>query len=336
MTVRRTRPFAERDYNAYARLASIGEGVRLEPDAARAQDARWDHARYHRSRVVVVDEEDAPIGFGEIRQEPSRYDPRRYFLRLAVDPALRRTGIGATLWDGIAIELRARDAEIVCLWAGDATACQAFITKRGFVEVGRAYLEVIAVASAPLPTPKIEERISGMGIRIATLAQLREERGDVALEAAWDLHFACRSDQPTLGHVTAQPYADWLAFNVDDPAAIPEAYFVAVSGERLVGVSSVRHEGEDSLRIGLTGVLPGYRRRGIGRALKLRVHAWALANGMRQIHTSTPAANKPMVALNASRAYVTAGHAGGYELPRRPLVSTPAPDHQPDPEGEGP
>jgi len=314
VTARRVRPFAERDYNAYARLASIGEGVRLEPDAARALDARWDHARFYRSRVVVADEEDAPLGFGEIRQEPSRYDPGRYFLRLAVDPALRRTGIGAALWDHVAIELAARDAEIVCLWAGDLTACQAFITKRGFVEVGRAYLEVIAVASAPLPTPKLEERIAAMGIRITTLAQLREERGDIALEAAWDLHFACRSDQPTLGQVTAQPYADWLAFNVDDPAAIAEAYFVAVSGDRLVGVSSLRREGEDSLRIGLTGVLPGFRRRGIGRALKLRVHAWARANRMREIHTSTAASNKPMVALNDSLGYVTVGSIGGYEL----------------------
>ncbi len=295
MTARRVRSFAERDYNAYARLASIGEGLRLEPDAARAFDARWDHARFYRSRVVAVDEEDAPLGFGEIRQEPSRYDPGRYFLRLAVDPALRRAGIGAALWDHLTKELAAREAEIVCLWAGDATACQAFIAKRRFIEVGRAYLEVIAVASAPLPTPKIEEGIARMDIRIATLAQLRDERGDVALEAAWDLYFACRSDQPTLGQVTAQPYADWLAFNVDDPAAIPEAYFVAVSGDRLVGVSSVRHEGEDSLRIGLTGVLPGFRRRGIGRALKLRVHAWARANGMREIHTSTAAANRPMV-----------------------------------------
>jgi len=241
VTARRVRPFAERDYNAYARLASIGEGVRLEPDTARALDARWDHTRFYRSRVVVVDEEDAPLGFGEIRQEPSRYEPGRYFLRLGVDPAFRRTGIGAALWDQLKAELAARDAEIACLWAGDATACQAFIVKRRFVEVGRAYLEVIAVASAPLPTPKIEEGIQRQGIRIATLAQLREERGDVALEAAWDLHFACRSDQPTLGRVTAQPYADWLAFNVDDPAAIPEAYFVAVSDGRLVGVSSVRH-----------------------------------------------------------------------------------------------
>ena len=48
MTARRVRPFAERDYSAYARLASIGEGQRLEPDAARALDARWDHTHFYR------------------------------------------------------------------------------------------------------------------------------------------------------------------------------------------------------------------------------------------------------------------------------------------------
>jgi len=48
------------------------------------------------------------------------------------------------------------------------------------------------------------------------------------------------------------------------------------------------------------------------------VHAWARANGMREIHTSTAAANKPMVALNDSLGYVTVGSIGGYELRLRP------------------
>jgi GNAT superfamily N-acetyltransferase len=310
----RVRRFAEQDYTAYARIASIAEGRHLDAASARAADASWDLARYDRLRVVAVDEEDAAVGYGEIHHEPSRYDPRRYFLRLGVDTERRRRGIGAALWDRVAIELTARSAAVVGLWAGDAMACQSFIGKRGFAEVVRAYVQVLAVASAPLPTPAIEERVAAAGIRITTLAALRSARGDEVLEAAWDLYAACRLDQPTLGRVTAQPLADWLAYNVADDDALPEAAFIALEGPRLVGVSSARRDGEDRLRIAVTGVLPAYRRRGIGRLLKLRVHAWARANGFAEIHTSTTKPNVGMVALNDALGYAIVGSWGGYEL----------------------
>ena len=76
-----------------------------------------------------------------------------------------------------------------------------------------------------------------------------------------------------------------------DTAALPEGHFVALEGARYVGVCSLRRETDDTLRIGLTGVLPAYRRRGIGRLLKLRAHAWARAHGFREIHTTTTNTN---------------------------------------------
>jgi GNAT superfamily N-acetyltransferase len=314
VTVWRVRPFADPDYTAYARIASIAEGERIDAASAREADARWDRSRYDRLRVVAVDEEDAPIGYGEIHHEPSRYDPRRYFLRLGVDTGRRRRGVGAALWERIAVELAARSAEVVGLWAGDATACQTFITKRGFVEVTRAYAQVLAIASAPLPSRALDERVSRAGVRVTTLAALRDALGDAALEATWDLHSACELDHGGLGRATPQPLAEWVAANLTGEAALPDAYFVALDGARYVGVSSVRRAGEDTLRSGITGVLPAYRRRGIGRLLKLRVHAWALAHGYREIHTNTTRADPAMLALNDALGYPIVASWGGYEL----------------------
>ena len=314
MTGWRVRPFDDHDYTAYARIASIAEGERIEAASARARDARWDPARFDRLRVVAVDEEDAPLGYGEIRHEPSRFDPRRYFISLGVDPATRQRGLGAAIWDRLATELGTRRAEIACLWAADATACQTFVTKRGFAEVTRMYAEVRAIASAPLPTRALQERVTGTGIRVTTLAALRDALGDDALEAAWDLHSACRLDDAGLGRATPQPLGDWIVENVTDTAALPEAYFVALDGARYVGVSSVRREGEDTLRVGITGVLPAYRRRGIGRLLRLRVHAWAKANGFSEIHTNTTKESSALLALNDSLGYPIVASWGGYEL----------------------
>lgn len=318
MTAWRIRPFADSDYAAYSRIASIADGERLDPRSARAADARWDSERYERLRVVAVDEEDAPVGYAEIHHEPRWYDPRRYFLRLGVDPERRRRGIGGALWTSLAAELARRSAEVVGLWAGDATACQAFVTKRGFIEVARSYAQVRAVASAPLPTRAIEERVQSTGVRVTTLAALRDALGDAALEAAWDLNAACRPDHAGLGRATPQPFADWLAENVAGERALPEAHFIALDRARYVGVSSALRDGDDAVRMGITGVLPAYRRRGIGRLLKLRVHAWARAHGITEIHTTVTSGDPAMLALNDALGYPIVGSWGGYELRLRP------------------
>jgi GNAT superfamily N-acetyltransferase len=318
----RVRAFEEHDRAAYARIAGLAEGRRLDAAETRAEDGRWDRARYEQVRFVAVDEEDAPVGYAEIHHEPSRYDPRRYVLRLGVDTDRRRRGIGAALWDRVALEVAARSAEVVGLWTGDATACQSFITKRGFVEVTRAYAQVRALATAPLPTRAIEERVTRTGIRVTTLAALHDARGDDALQAAWDLHAACRLEDVALGKATPQPIAEWLADNMTGETALPEAHFIALDGARYVGVSSARRDGEDTLRVGMTGVLPAYRRRGIGRLLKLRVHAWGRAHGFTEIHTQTTKASTALLALNDSLGYPIVGSWGGYELR---LGATPRP-----------
>lgn len=313
MTAWRVRAFEDRDYNAYARIARLHRSGIADAGAARSEDARLD-PRSDLVRVVAVDEEDAPVGYGTISHDLGRYDPRRYVLDLGVDTTLRRRGIGAAIWDRLRALLASRGAEVVGLWAGDATACQAFVTKRGFVEVGRMYQQVLAVASAPLPTRAFEERVRAIGITITTLAALRDAVGELALEAAWDLHSACRLEFVTLGRATPDPFPEWTRANLTDDAALPEAHFIALDGSRYVGACSLHRDGDDTLRIGLTGVLPAYRRRGIGRLLKLRAHGWARVNGFQEIHTTTTKANTAMLALNDALGYPIVGSWGGYEL----------------------
>jgi GNAT superfamily N-acetyltransferase len=310
--VTRVRLFADRDYPAYVRIKRLAEQRDISVAEAREQDGRWDHSRYERVRVVAVDEEDAPVGYGEIYHEPSRFDPRRYFIRLAVDPRLRRQGIGAALWTGLRAELDERSAKVACLWADDGTACREFIVERGFVEVVRSFEQVLALARAQHPIAATEEAVTAQGIRIETMSELLARRGRDALALIHELYTSSRADQPTLGAVTARPFEDWRREVFDELHGLPDGYFVASDDDRLVGCSAVRAAGEDVLRILITGVLPEYRRRGIARLLKLRVHAWARANGYREIHTST--ANPAVVALNTALGYAIVASWGGYEL----------------------
>jgi mycothiol synthase len=308
----RVRLFADRDYPAFVRIKRLAEQRDISVAGAREEDGRWDHSRYEEVRVVAVDEEDAPVGYGEIYHEPSRFDPRRYFVRIAVDPRLRRQGIGAAIWTQLRDELDERSANVACLWADDGTACREFIVRRGFVEVVRSFEQVVALATAPLHLAAAEGAVASRGIRVETLTELRAREGDECLLRVHELYTASRVDQPTLGRVTAREFEDWRREVFDDLHGLPEGFFLARDGDRLVGCSAVHAAGEDVLRILITGVLPEYRRRGIGRLLKLRVHTWARAHGYREIHTST--ANVAVVALNTALGYAIVGSWGGYEL----------------------
>ena len=184
--------------------------------------------------------------------------------------------------------------------------------RRGFIEVVRSYEQVVALATAPLQMAAAEKQVAGRGIRVETLSELRAREGEESLKQVHQLYTASRVDQPTLGTVTARPFDDWRREVFDELHGIPDAYFVASDGELLVGCSAVHPSGEDVLRILITGVLPEYRRQGIARLLKLRVHNWARANGYREIHTST--ANVAVVALNTALGYAIVDSWGGYEL----------------------
>ena len=314
----RVRPFAERDHVAFARIRSTGEGEPTTPEESRARDADWDWSRYERVRVVAVDEEDAPLGYGEIFQEPTRFDPRRFYLRLAVDLRMRRGGIGELIWRQLLAELRERAALSAYVWARDATAGARFVSQRGFHEVIRWYAQVRAVASAPLPTPAQDERLARAGVRIATLAELARVDPN-ALEKAHETYFASRLDQATLGRVTPTPFTEWRRVHIDSPSALLDAYFVAIADDRFVGQSAAsRSRSDDVLGVHATGVLPAYRRRGIARSLKLRLHSYARANGYTELHTRTARENAAIVALNTSLGYAVVESYAGYELALTP------------------
>jgi GNAT superfamily N-acetyltransferase len=235
-------------------------------------------------------------------------------MRLAVDLRMRRRGIGDAIWRQLRAELDERHARGVFAAARYDTAGERFITARGFREVIRWYTQVRAVKTAPLPTPAQEERLSAAGVRIAPLAELRDVEPD-ALAKAHELYFASRLDQASLGRVTPTTFEEWRAWHIDPEGAIADAYLIAIADGRYVGQTvGRRSRSEDVLDIGATGVLPAYRRRGVARALKLRLHAYARGAGFHELHTRTARENAAMVALNESLGYVIVESSGGFEL----------------------
>lgn len=111
----RVRPFHPHDYPRLAKIKHEAEGEQVTVEDLRRYDERWDHARFEKVRVVAQDEEGVAIGYGELHQEPDRFDPQRYLLHLAVDVPYRRRGVATAIWEHLRAELSERAASVVRL-----------------------------------------------------------------------------------------------------------------------------------------------------------------------------------------------------------------------------
>ena len=118
------------------------------------------------------------------------------------------------------------------------------------------------------------------GIRIVTWAERPELiRGiyEVAVEASADI--------PGDEEDEIEPFEDWLAHEMQaGPGDRPEATFVAVAGDVVVGYSKFSVSPESTVaHHDLTGVKRAWRKRGIARALKQAQIAWAKQNGYERL-----------------------------------------------------
>jgi GNAT superfamily N-acetyltransferase len=295
------RPYADADL-----AAMVGVRSRAAPEAATTveqaayRESLWDTSRYTRVRLVA-ERDDQVVGWGEVTHAPWRFHPRKYALRLYVEPTRQGQGIGSALHDRLLDELRERGALLARATVHETRPrAVEFFTRRGYAEVERfwpSHLDVARFDFARFATA--DERVAGQGIVLTTLAEERARDAGI-VRPLYDLAFRSEFDEPTVDPATPVPFEEWLASEIDDPQVLPDAYFLARDGARLVGLSSlVRLAGQpEALDTGYTCVDPDYRGRGIAIALKLRAIAYARAHGYREIRTENHSLNVPMLRIN--------------------------------------
>ncbi|WP_018351383.1 GNAT family N-acetyltransferase [Longispora albida] len=118
---------------------------------------------------------------------------------------------------------------------------------------------------------------------------------DTELEKLMMLDCALREDVP--GSEGWQPDAQWFREETyDSPYFDPEAYLVALDGEDYVGLVRIWKGPRPVPRLGLIGLLPDYRRRGLARALVSQAFRALHARGVPEVVAEADVTN---VASNA-------------------------------------
>jgi GNAT superfamily N-acetyltransferase len=222
----------------------------------------------------------------------------------------RRRGAGTALYRGISAWCVERGLDTFeARMEADDEASLGVILRHGFAEIGRdtrMVLDLTATDAPPLDAP--------LGIEIATWAERPElARGmyDVAVDAYPDVP-GSRDDE-------MEPFEDWLAHDMQGSADRPEATFVAIAGDEVVGYSKLFLTAAlpTTASHDMTGVKRAWRGRGVAGALKRASIGWAKAHGYERLVTSNELRNEPIRRLNARLGY---REASGHVIVRGPLL----------------
>jgi GNAT superfamily N-acetyltransferase len=262
-------------------------------------NAVWPHdkvtlAEVHSYKAGMVDHVDLiarvdgePAGSAVAAIPPQRRD--LVFALTTVLVELRRHGAGTALYESISdwASERGLDTIEVPVLDNDPESL-AFALRRGFREERREKGVVLCLAE--IEPPPIEPPD---GVMIVTWA----EQPELALEAEPDI--------PGFEDDEMKSFDDWLAHDMQGSDDKPEATFVAVAGDEVVGYAkfSLTPAQPTTARHDITGVKRAWRGRGVAGALKATQIVWAKANGYEELHTRNDERNAPIRHLNKRFGY---------------------------------
>jgi mycothiol synthase len=229
-----------------------------------------------------------PAGFGLAGVFPEQEGEPFAYAELGVAPDFKGHGVGGALYEALSEHVQGLGKSELQLEVGeDDGGAIAFLEKRGYREVERQ--KAVALDLRALE-PSTVEPPAGVEIRSWV------ERSDLA-EAMFELYREASADIPGLDAEMEASFDEWRVRELERPARRHDLSFVALSGEDLVGYATLDVFPAGGFH-GLTAVARAWRRRGVGRALKLSQIAAAKAAGLEKLYTESEERNEPMRRLN--------------------------------------
>ena len=228
------------------------------------------------------------------RRPPAARGPRPHVVTVLAEH--RRRGVGTALYRSLSAWTREHGIDEIEVPAlDDDPESIAFATRRGFVEERRELGVVLELTGMGPP-----ELVAPDGIEIVSWAdrpELAHGMYEVSLEAYPDI--------PGFEDDELESFEDWLAHDMQGSGDYPEATFVAVAGDEVVGYAKFALTAAQPTVAfhDVSGVKRAWRGRGIARALKTAQIRWAIANGFTELRTRNEERNEPIRRLNASLGY---------------------------------
>jgi mycothiol synthase len=273
------RPFTPDDYPGLADVLTI-----VEPQhPTTADDIRnWDEhreAKIH-SRRWVAEINGQIIASGVFSQNEWAYHPQKFYIIIRVHPDYRRQGIGSALYQAAYDALRAHDPTVIQAAVMDnEPEGQQFALKHGYVEYARRWESRADAASFdPTPYRDLDAQLANKGITIKSLEEI--EASEPRDRRLHHIFTETLLEVPYPDPVTPPDFDAFKEQILYFPTVLTAGSFVALDGDELIGLTiNFLNEADNSLSVVYTGVLPAYRGKGVGLALKIRPLLYAQEHG---------------------------------------------------------
>jgi GNAT superfamily N-acetyltransferase len=242
------------------------------------------------------------VGFARAQVDADVPVAGRRRLWVVVAHAVRRRGIGTALLGAVGGAAA----------AGGATefhASTSLAEPDGLAfALARGFREIEAEHELHLDLDAFDPGAHVLAGRLHRLAALQCSDPDW-FERYYRLHTAVEATVPWgLGYAVPDREA-FRRRHVDAEEALVEGTTIAVVDGEWVGLCEMWRSGDDTHTAyqELTGVLPGYRERGLGTALVAAAAAWAKGRGYRRLLTSTSTSNEAMQRTARRLGFAAAG-----------------------------
>jgi len=301
----------------------------MTPRLLAERNAARDPALKNAELVAEVGGELVAVGSAEQQDGSEHADAFRLNLRVA--EGWQRRGVGRSLLARLEQEVLALGGRVV---RGnvrqDVPGALALAERGGYHRTWTRYESRLKVRSGHTypEFAHLLERVQREGVVFRSLSALANDpQRDRRL---YELDWRLMNDVP-LGMSLSRPPLDvWVSQNLTTQTSEPDLSFVALHPAQddpltgpYIGLSTLEHTPGGFYVIGMTGVLPGYRGRGVAKALKVQAMRALAARpgspaGGDEIRTFNDPPNVAMLGMNASLGFERGPDIYRYERELRP------------------
>lgn len=303
--------FHLRDYRPDEDIPALVELFNLEysDEPSTVEQEEHDERSYPadnpRLRFAVETDDGQFIGFGVCIFPFWMEAPGVYELFGVVHPAWRGRGIGQALLAEFEPYARSQGAEK--LWTDcreSQTHSIRFLEKAGFATYGIRFESALDLTQFDAARyADAFERVAAAGYTLTTLAEVRPTRPEPDRDL-FELYRAAAGDVPFPGGARLTPeYDTWRSNMLEGPMVDPAFIFLALDGERMIGMTSIQLLQDGPAITSATVVLREYRGRGVALALKVMSLAALQERGYAEARTHNDTLNPPILHLNAKLGY---------------------------------